>query len=104
MIAFIYVAAWYAFGKVEISARCGDQELVGAKVVIDGENAGKTPYETRLSPGFHEIRVIPPESASALQTEWKAELAIFVRGDELQAQFDTKELKSSEAVTATTGN
>jgi len=42
--------------------------LPGARITVDGRNAGQSPRELRLSPGAHRIQVNHPNGGSAEET------------------------------------
>lgn len=60
-----WFCVWHFFGTTKVVANFEGSLIDGANVYLDGKEVGKTPYLTRLTPGMHRIKVLPPDGYDA---------------------------------------
>lgn len=91
ILALLVALVHLIWGETHITATKDGKPLVGATVLIDGKVVGKTPYTARLFLGDFSIKVIPPKTFNSKQTEFSGFILTVVRGDDFQANFETRD-------------
>ncbi len=90
-VAFVGIGwsvIWYFFGTTTVTAEM-DGKPITANVLINGEVVGKTPYETRLYPGFYSFEVEKPKAATGVYlNEWGGFTVAL--GFDMNADFTTE--------------
>ncbi len=92
MVTIVWGAIWYFYGKTRVSATFDGAPLKGALVYVDGKWVGRTPYETRLNPGYHKIEVKPPQGYEPAQREFTLYMFSVALGTDFKASFDPQEI------------
>lgn len=91
LIVVAWGSIWYFFGKTKVTATFDGAPLKGALVYVDDKWVGKTPYETRLTPGYHKIEVRPPDEYDTAQPEFTLYMVTLGRGTKFKASFDPRQ-------------
>jgi hypothetical protein len=90
------------FGETKVTASFEGSVIDGARVYLDGKYVGKTPYVTRLMPGSHTIKVLPPYGYDTDLVSETIQLFTFGRGIDRCVEFHLLEQGSADVITAET--
>ena len=87
-LAFLILGlCWNRGADIQVRTTLNGVPVTNARVYFDGVQMCFTPCAFNISPGVHDVSIIPPDESGPISREWKQHIRTFINTEMIDADL-----------------